>query len=67
MIGSSERVSDCDPARPKIGRTAHAGRLPRGHAEPMDPLALLLLAFSLALLAAPSVAVFGGFVPHSDH
>jgi len=32
----------------------------------MDPLALLLLACSLVLVTAMSVAVFGGFVPTSD-
>jgi hypothetical protein len=32
----------------------------------VDPLALLLLALSLALVAAMTVVVFGGFVPSPD-
>ena len=37
-----------------------------GHGEGMDPLGFLLLAFSLGLVVAMTVVVFGGFVPASD-
>jgi hypothetical protein len=37
-----------------------------GTLVPMQPLALLLLACSLALVAAMTVVVFGGFVPSAD-